>query len=517
MPRGSKSGERRGGRKRYTPNKRTVLTERVLALAAHHATAARPEFFAIVVDDQALPAHIRLAVARRSCPAPRPAKPASKSPTSPPAISTRTNGVTAQSLAALDPLLCVAQDITAAEVVRRQAAADIALFFLPHYLGRRTKKRKKFPADEFGFAVDPQRARELRDLYLELGCLAIGVSRGRKAGPDAFAKKVSTLQARRAEIERELQSAPPERYSREKYVEQQKYGEQDGSLPRVSLLKVSAFDQDRKTLRYFAQCRANKTVLSAEQDAKEVHLTARVAAFLNGPEEVARHRLRQLEEKDRAFRNGLGRPLTGAERDTHRLLRLLYPLTLPPRMEHIIKADEGLGLAFQHPFLSEPMAPDGNFYPLKPFLPVPFYIGNPNLPREERLRETAIRPPRRVRDRAHARFVAQQPCFLCGGRPADAHAIRFFPHPVLPRFSTDEFMVPLCRAHHRRVHRAGNEMAWWRAWWAKNGHDPKHDPVAKARELWRASHAMMSTQPPPLDEGSGPNATDPSRPAVEAH
>lgn len=481
MPRGSKSGERRGGRKRCTPNKRTVLTERILALAARHATAARAELLAIVVDDQVLPPHIRLAVARRSCPAPRPAKLASKSQASPPALPTRTNGVTAQSLAALDPLLRVTQDITAVEEVRRRAAADIALFFLPHYLGRRTKKRKKFPADEFGFAVDPKHARELRDLDLELGCLVVGVSRGRKSSPAAFAKKVSTLQARRAEIERELQSPPPEKYFGEKHVEQ------DGALSRDSLL-----DRDKEALRHFARRRANKNVLTAEEDAEEAHLTARVAAFLNGPEEVARKHLGQLEEKDRAFGNGWGRPLTRPERDTHRLLRLLYPLT-PPRMEEVIKTREGLGLQFEHPFLTETVAPDGNHYPPpQPFLAAPFYIGDPNLPREQRLGETGIRPPRRMRDRPHARFVAQQPCLLCGGRPADAHALRFTPHPLFPRFFTDEFMVPLCRAHHRRVHRAGDEMTWWRAWWIRSGRNPKYEPVAKARELWRASHATTT-------------------------
>ena len=26
---------------------------------------------------------------------------------------------------------------------------------------------------------------------------------------------------------------------------------------------------------------------------------------------------------------------------------------------------------------------------------------------------------------------------------------------------SDEFTVPLCRGHHRQLHQAGNEMAWW--------------------------------------------------------
>jgi hypothetical protein len=27
---------------------------------------------------------------------------------------------------------------------------------------------------------------------------------------------------------------------------------------------------------------------------------------------------------------------------------------------------------------------------------------------------------------------------------------------------SDEFIVPVCRVHHRELHRPGNEAAWWR-------------------------------------------------------
>ena len=27
---------------------------------------------------------------------------------------------------------------------------------------------------------------------------------------------------------------------------------------------------------------------------------------------------------------------------------------------------------------------------------------------------------------------------------------------------SDEFTVPLCRGHHRQLHQAGNELAWWK-------------------------------------------------------
>ena len=41
---------------------------------------------------------------------------------------------------------------------------------------------------------------------------------------------------------------------------------------------------------------------------------------------------------------------------------------------------------------------------------------------------------------------------------------------------SDEFAVPLCRSHHRAVHRAGDEQAWWKA--------AGIDPVKVARQLW---------------------------------
>ena len=69
--------------------------------------------------------------------------------------------------------------------------------------------------------------------------------------------------------------------------------------------------------------------------------------------------------------------------------------------------------------------------------------------------------PRRFRDKEHVKFVAKQPCLVCGRRPSDAHHLRFAQHRALGRKVSDEFTVPLCRGHHREVHRSGDEAAWW--------------------------------------------------------
>ena len=68
--------------------------------------------------------------------------------------------------------------------------------------------------------------------------------------------------------------------------------------------------------------------------------------------------------------------------------------------------------------------------------------------------------PRRIRDREHVRFVTKHPCLICGRTPSDPHHLRFAQHRVLGRKVSDEFTVPLCRGHHRQVHRCGDEAAW---------------------------------------------------------
>jgi hypothetical protein len=94
----------------------------------------------------------------------------------------------------------------------------------------------------------------------------------------------------------------------------------------------------------------------------------------------------------------------------------------------------------------------------------------------------AFPEPRRVRDRDHIRHVIKQPCLVCGRRPSDPHHLRFAQSRALGRKVSDEFTVPLCRAHHREVHRCGNEDSWWR----KTG----IDAIPAARTLWLETHPL---------------------------
>jgi hypothetical protein len=91
--------------------------------------------------------------------------------------------------------------------------------------------------------------------------------------------------------------------------------------------------------------------------------------------------------------------------------------------------------------------------------------------------------PRRVRDREHVRHVAQQSCLVCGRQPCDSHHLRFAQTRALGRKVSDEFTVPLCRGHHRELHRYGDEAAWWSR--------AAIDPLAAARGLWLETHPRL--------------------------
>jgi hypothetical protein len=98
--------------------------------------------------------------------------------------------------------------------------------------------------------------------------------------------------------------------------------------------------------------------------------------------------------------------------------------------------------------------------------------------------------PRRIRDREHVRFVARQSCLICGRTPSDAHHLRFAQSRALARKVSDEFTVPLCRGHHREVHRCGDEAAWWQ----KAG----INPAQAARNLWLESHPLTGRHAEPF-------------------
>jgi hypothetical protein len=94
----------------------------------------------------------------------------------------------------------------------------------------------------------------------------------------------------------------------------------------------------------------------------------------------------------------------------------------------------------------------------------------------------ALPEVRRRRDKEHIQFVGKQACLICGRHPSDAHHVRFAQSGALGRKVSDEFTVPLCRGHHREVHRFGKEAQWW--------DNAGIDPMVTARKLWLETHPI---------------------------
>src|SRR5262249_46143019 len=121
----------------------------------------------------------------------------------------------------------------------------------------------------------------------------------------------------------------------------------------------------------------------------------------------------------------------------------------------------------------------------------------------------AVAAPRRYRNREHLRYVAKQPCLICGRRPSDPHHLRYLQPRALGRRASDEFAVPLCRVHHRAVHRARDERAWWRA--------AGIDPNQVARKLWKNTRiGEGQIAPDPTAQAAASNrSSKPDADAVE--
>jgi hypothetical protein len=96
----------------------------------------------------------------------------------------------------------------------------------------------------------------------------------------------------------------------------------------------------------------------------------------------------------------------------------------------------------------------------------------------------AIGEPRRIRDKAHRTFVSAQACLVCGRQPSDPHHLRAAQPRALSRKVSDEFTVPLCRIHHREVHRVSDEAAWWSQFGV--------DPYFIAAALWARTRPAPS-------------------------
>jgi len=108
--------------------------------------------------------------------------------------------------------------------------------------------------------------------------------------------------------------------------------------------------------------------------------------------------------------------------------------------------------------------------------------------------------PKRLRDKAHLKFVASQSCLVCGRQPSDPHHLRFTQPRAIGLKVSDEFAVPLCRGHHRELHQAGNEPVWWEKLNIK--------PLEVAKGLWEQTHPKSAVAEPVQPSASAKTTSD---------
>jgi len=101
----------------------------------------------------------------------------------------------------------------------------------------------------------------------------------------------------------------------------------------------------------------------------------------------------------------------------------------------------------------------------------------------------------RLRDKEHRKFVSRQACLVCGRTPSDPHHLSFVQPRALGHRVSDEFTVPVCRVHHRELHRQGDEATWW---------GKVHiDPLPVALRLWQ--HTRLNGDGLAPSEGTTPS------------
>jgi hypothetical protein len=84
--------------------------------------------------------------------------------------------------------------------------------------------------------------------------------------------------------------------------------------------------------------------------------------------------------------------------------------------------------------------------------------------------------------------------------------VRFAQKLAFGRKVSDEFTVPLCRLHHRELHRSRNELLWWKK--------ARIDPIRIARGLWEATRPKAAP-PQPADKLPTPSALPASPPSTD--
>ncbi len=304
MSRGSLPGERRGGRKLRTPNRRTILTDRILALATEHPDISWTGFLDVLARDKAVPADTRVEVlkslSRRGKQTAASSNRGIAGPADRHGAKRSGRSITKTNIYQLEGFLRVAHDDSAAPKHRRKAALAAAQLLLPMEQG---KHKWGALTDKFGIAINPAIAREYRDIKLRLEALRGGQT---KAAP-IVRVEIRKLKTRRDAILDRVECPCPKIYG------------------------VKHHADDCSRLNLLSNKRRRGKILTSQEDAEEAHRQIRADIYDRGPEMRARRRRKQLERlahdewESHVVKDPEPIQMTNGERSTLVLLRWLYP------------------------------------------------------------------------------------------------------------------------------------------------------------------------------------------------
>ena len=270
MPRGSKPGERRGGRQRGTPNKTTALKNAVLCAAAAKPNASPLDFMLGLMRDPAIPTDLQLEMAvpaarymhakpgafrrgglhpldvrahygKSASITPRDMETELSAPA--PAVNAKNSNLTP-----LNFLLNVMNDPEATPQQRIRAARVAARY---RHEPAEPEVRRNLIEDTFGFKIDPAVASVVRDLSLQVRWLsppfAYTLSR-------SDAQNKASLSARVRHLTELIEC--PASYT----------------VPHAKL--------DQARLLEFVERRRTQQPMTRDENAEEAYLTMRLEAFL---------------------------------------------------------------------------------------------------------------------------------------------------------------------------------------------------------------------------------------------
>jgi hypothetical protein len=312
MPRGSKPGERRGGRKLGTPNKKTALKNAAFLAAAASLDSTPLDFMLRLMRDPNVPMDLRIDMAVAAVPyvnsRPRKHRPAALDLTTRIQATVITTEVETKlkstRLLASDtdgstPLAFLVGVMSDAEATPRQRIKAARTAARYKHIPGQTDTFKSIVRDPFGFSCDIDIAREIRHCRLRQRRMTLGFRYGQMPRPytSSDTEEGCIIRSRLTELKARLR--PCRAYQKE---------DRDSDLRRVNEL---------------AQKR-NRGDLTPEEDTEDAYLWARMESYIETPEEEASRIYRELRTR-RSHQD----KFTAAEEAKFEDIERRYPLLNP--------------------------------------------------------------------------------------------------------------------------------------------------------------------------------------------